>query len=68
MAAPTPRPVIPASEIGESITRSTPNSLDEAREHLERRARLGDVLADHEDGRIALHLLGDRLSRRHLRM
>src|SRR2546421_4765406 len=26
IAAPTPRPVIPASEIGESITRSVPNS------------------------------------------
>src|SRR3990170_2919483 len=26
IAAPTPRPVIPASEIGESITRSGPNS------------------------------------------
>ena len=35
--------------------------LDQARQDLERRARLGDVLADHEDGRVAPHLLGDRL-------
>ena len=36
--------------------------LDEAREHLERRAGLGDILADDEDARIAAHLLGQRLA------
>ena len=35
--------------------------VDEARQHLERRARLGDVLAHQDDARIAPHLLGDRL-------
>ncbi len=35
--------------------------LDEAGQHLERRARLGDVLAHQEHGLVAPHLFGDGL-------
>ena len=45
MAAPTARPVKPASEIGESITRSRAEFLDQPGEDLERRAGLGDIFA-----------------------
>ena len=61
IAAPTPIPVIPASEIGESMMRSGPNSSTRPEQHLERRAGLGDVLADDEDRGIAAHLLAQRL-------
>ena len=36
----------------------------EAGEHLERRAGLGDVLADHEDGRVAPELFAECLVHR----
>ena len=49
IAAPTPIPVIPASEIGESITRRGTELLDQPEQHLEGRAGLGHILADHED-------------------
>ena len=38
-----------------------PELLDEPEQHLERRAGLGHVLADHEDARIAPQLLAQRL-------
>ena len=46
IAAPTPRPVNPASEIGVSMMRSWPNSLDQPLQHLERGAGFGHVLAE----------------------
>ena len=61
IAAPTASPVIPASEIGESITRSGAELVHQAGQHLERRARLGNVLADHEHPLVAPKLLGQRL-------
>ncbi|MNC85518.1 hypothetical protein D3C83_11220 [compost metagenome] len=36
--------------------------LDQALEHLEGRARFGDVLAHEDDGRVAAHLFGNRLA------
>ena len=61
MAAPTPMPVMPASEIGESITALSAEFFHQTREHLERRPRLGDIFADDEHSRIAAHLLRQRL-------
>ena len=64
IAAPTPRPVMPASEIGESITRSVPNSSTSPDSTLNGVPGFGDVFADDEHARIAAHFLGQRLADR----
>ena len=60
MAAPTPMPAMPASEIGESITRSRAKFLHQSRQNFERRSRFGDVFTDDEHRRIAAHFFGKR--------
>ncbi len=64
IAAPTPRPVNPGSEIGVSITAVRAELLHQPGQHLERRAGLGHVLADDEDAGVAAHLLGERFADR----
>jgi hypothetical protein len=61
IAAPTPMPVNPGSEIGVSNTRGT-KLLNEAREDLEYRPRFGDVFTAHENARVAPHFFGDRFA------
>ena len=61
IAAPTPSPVMPGSEIGESRTRSVPNSSTSPASTLNGVPGLGDVLADDEHRRVAAQLLGERL-------
>ena len=61
IAAPSPSPVIPASEIGESMTRSGPNSSTSPARTLNGVPGLGDVLADQEHASVAAQLLGERL-------
>ena len=48
-AAPIAAPTKPSSEIGVSITRSSPNSLEQALRDAERAAEVPDVLAEQED-------------------
>ena len=55
---------MPISEIGVSMTRCSPNFVDQAVGDLERAAVRADVLADAEDVRVALHLLEQRLADR----
>ena len=64
IAAPTPRPVKPGSEIGVSMMRSLPNSSTSPFSTLNGGARLGDVLAEQDDPRVAAHLFGERLADR----
>ena len=52
---PTPAPMIVASEIGVSITRSAPKSLLQALV-LAEDAAAADVLAEHDDARVGVHL------------
>ena len=63
-AAPAAAPTMPISEIGVSITRSSPNRVEQALGDLERAAVRADVLAEAEDVRVALHLLEERLADR----
>ena len=60
MAAPTPMPAMPASEIGGSITRFVP-ILSLGRKALWTDSSFRDIFADDEDRRIAAHLFGQRL-------
>ena len=62
-AAPKAPADIASSEIGVSITRS-PKLLVEARGHREHAARDRHVLAEEDDGLVALHLRRDRLADR----
>ncbi len=65
IAAPVQPPTIAVSESGASITRHGPNSSWKPSVTLKAPAVDPDVLADHEDALVALHLLaetvGDRL-------
>ena len=56
-AAPIEAPTIADSLIGVSITALGPELLEEAGGDAEGAAVGADVLADHEDARVALHLL-----------
>ena len=62
IAAPTPMPVNPGSEIGVSITRCLAELLHQPGEHLERRARFGHVFAQDADARVAAHFFGQRFA------
>ena len=64
IAAPTPRPVKPGFGDRRVDDALLAELLDEAGEHLEGGARLGDVLAEDDDARVAAHLLGQRLADR----
>ncbi len=59
-AAPIPAPTISASEIGVSITRSSPNASSRPFGRFERAAQVADVLAHDEDVLVAAHLLVQR--------
>ena len=60
-AAPTPRPMKAVSEIGVSSTRSRAELVEQPAGGTEDAAVLADVLAEHEDAWVAVHLLGDAL-------
>ena len=62
IAAPTAVPMMAASAIGVSRTRSAPNSLLQAVGHLEGAAEGADVLAHDEDAFVLGHRLTQRLS------
>src|SRR5947209_2800028 len=62
IAPPTPRPVIPASEIGESMTRPGPNSSTRRDKHLEGCSCLSHVFPDDKHSWIMTHLLGNSLA------
>ena len=64
IAAPTPMPVNPGSEIGVSSTRSVAKLLHQPGQNLERRSGFGHVLAHDEHARVAAHLLGQRFAHR----
>ena len=64
IAAPTAAPTIAVSEIGVSMTRSSPNSRDEAVGDLEGAAVDADVFAEQEDALVPLHLLAQALADR----
>ena len=64
MAAPTARPVKPASEIGVSMTRSLPNSSTRPFTTLNGVPGFGDVLTEQDHVAIAPHLLRERLANR----
>ena len=57
-------PTIADSEMGVSIDARLAELLEEALRDAERAAVLADVLAEHEDLRIAPHFLGERFADR----
>ena len=64
IAAPTANPTIVSSAIGVSITRSGPNRSRNPSVTLKAPPYDADVLAEHEDALVALHLLPQRLGDR----
>ena len=64
IAAPTPRPAKPSSEMGASTTRALPNLSSSPWRHLVGAVVARDLLAHQEDVGVALHLLGERLVQR----
>ena len=64
IAAPTPAPTKPSSEIGVSRTRSGPNSSSRPCGHLVGAVEDADLLAHHEDALVAGHLLAQREAQR----
>ena len=64
IAAPTAMPTIVSSAIGVSITRVGAEAVEEPLGHLEGAAVDADVLAEHEDALVALHLFPQRLGDR----
>ena len=64
IAAPTPMPVNPASEIGVSNDALGAEFFDQSGENFERRARFGDVFAENAHARVASHFFGQRFSHR----
>ena len=64
IAAPTANPTIVSSAIGVSMHPVGAEPLEEPFRHLEGAAVRADVLAEHEDALVALHLLPQRLGDR----
>ena len=64
IAAPTPTPVKPDSQIGVSMTRLLAEVLEQPLGHLVGAVVEPDLLAHEEDARVALHLLAQGLVQR----